>query len=149
MTLFEQISQGIPEAMKARDKERLETLRNLKKAMLEARSLKGAGTELTDEESLRIIRKLVKQGRDSAEIYEQQHRSDLFDQEMAQVWVMEEFLPRMMNDQELTEYLTGLIARCGTVSIKEMGRVIGMANKELAGKADGKAIAEKVKSLLS
>ncbi len=149
MTIFDQISQGIIEAMKAREKERLEALRNLKKSLLEARSVKGAGASLTDEESLKVIRKLVKQGKDSAEIYDQQNRHDLRDQELGQVKIMEAFLPQMMGDQELTAFITALIARSGATSLKEMGRIIGLATKELAGKADGKEIADKVKSLLS
>ncbi|HOY52740.1 MAG TPA: GatB/YqeY domain-containing protein [Prolixibacteraceae bacterium] len=149
MTLFEQVSQGILEAMKAREKEKLEALRNLKKALLEARSAKGAGQELTDEESLRVIRKLVKQGKDSAEIYDQQNRPDLSGQEMAQVRVMETFLPLMMSDQELTAAIAALIEKCGATSLKDLGRVMGMATRELAGKADGKEIAAKVKTLLS
>lgn len=149
MTLFEQVSQGILEAMKAREKEKLEALRNLKKALLEARSAKGAGQELTDEESLRVIRKLVKQGKDSAEIYDQQNRPDLSGQEMAQVRVMETFLPLMMSDQELTAAIAALIEKCGATSLKDLGRVMGMATRELAGKADGKEIAAKGKTLLS
>ncbi|HNQ36792.1 MAG TPA: GatB/YqeY domain-containing protein, partial [Prolixibacteraceae bacterium] len=117
--------------------------------LLEARSAKGAGQELTDEESLRVIRKLVKQGKDSAEIYDQQNRPDLSGQEMAQVRVMETFLPLMMSDQELTAAIAALIEKCGATSLKDLGRVMGMATRELAGKADGKEIAAKVKTLLS
>lgn len=149
MTLFDQVSEGIITAMKARDKERLEALRNLKKVMLEARAQKGAGSGLTDEESLKLIRKLAKQGRDSAEIYQQQNRKDLYDQEMSQVVILESFLPRPLSDEELTLAIQGIIAQAGAVSIKEMGKVIGLASRELAGKADGKDIADKVKALLS
>lgn len=149
MSLFEQVSQGIITAMKAREKEKLEALRNLKKVMLEARSAKGAGSELTDEESLKLITKLVKQGRDSAEIYEAQNRKELYDEEMAQVRVLETFLPVKLTDEELTAAIQAIITETGATSLKEMGRVIGAANKELAGKAEGKEIASKVKSLLS
>jgi hypothetical protein len=149
MTLFDQVSEGIIIAMKARDKERLEALRNLKKVMLEARAQKGAGTGLTDEESLKLIRKLAKQGRDSAEIYQQQNRKDLYDQEMSQVVILESFLPRPLSDEELTLAIQGIIAQAGAVTIKEMGKVIGLASRELAGKAEGKDIADKVKALLS
>lgn len=149
MSLFEQVSQGIIEAMKAREKEKLEALRNLKKVMLEARSAKGAGSELTDEESLKLITKLVKQGRDSAEIYQAQNRKELFDEEMAQVRILETFLPVRLTDEELTASIQVIITETGATSLKEMGRVIGAANKELAGKADGKDIAAKVKALLS
>jgi hypothetical protein len=117
--------------------------------MLEARAQKGAGTELTDEESLKLIRKLAKQGRDSAEIYQQQNRKDLYDQEMSQVVILESFLPQPLSDEELTVAIQGIIAQAGAVSIKEMGKVIGLASRELAGKADGRDIADKVKALLS
>lgn len=149
MTLFEQVSSAIIDAMKARQKERLEALRNLKKVMLEARAAKGAGTELTDEESVKLIQKLVKQGKDSAAIYRSQNRPDLATQETEQVKVLESFLPQPMSDEELTETIAGIIQRTGATSVKEMGRVMGIASKELAGKAEGKDIAEKVRAMLS
>jgi len=149
MTLFEQVSQGIIDAMKAREKERLEALRNLKKVMIEARAAKGAASELTDEESLQLIRKLVKQGKDSAAIYTQQNRNDLADVEISQVKVLEAFLPRPLSDDELTAALSRIIEETGATSMKEMGKVIGIASKTLAGRADGKDIADKVKALLS
>lgn len=149
MSLFEQVSQGIIEAMKAREKERLEALRNLKKVMLEARSSKGAGSELTDEESLKLIRKLVKQGRDSADIYAGQNRNDLAEVELSQVKVLEAFLPVSLTDADLTAEVSRIIAETGATSLKEMGKVIGIASKVLAGKAEGKEIADKVKSLLA
>ncbi|HNZ69463.1 MAG: GatB/YqeY domain-containing protein [Prolixibacteraceae bacterium] len=149
MTLFDQVSQGIIEAMKAREKERLDALRNLKKSMLEARAAKGAGSELTDEESLRLISKLVKQGRDSAEIYKGQNRIDLYEQEMGQVKILEAFLPRQLTGEELTAVVKSIIAREGASSLREMGRIIGIATRELAGKAETREIAEKVKILLS
>ncbi len=149
MSLFEQVSQGIIEAMKARDKEKLEALRNLKKVMLEARSDKGAGSELTDEESLKLISKLVKQGRDSAEIFDTQNRKDLYEQEIAQVRVLETYLPVKLTDEELTAAVKAIIAKTGATSLKDMGRVIGAASKELAGKAEGRDIADKVKALLA
>ncbi len=149
MTLFEQVSQGIIDAMKAREKERLEALRNLKKVMIEARAAKGAASELTDEESLQLIRKLVKQGKDSAAIYTQQNRNDLADVEISQVKVLEAFLPRPLSDDELTAALSRIIEETGATSLKEMGKVIGIASKTLAGRADGKDIADKVKALLS
>lgn len=149
MTIFEQVSQGIIDAMKAREKEKLEALRNLKKVMIEARSSKGAGTELTDEESLKIIQKLVKQGRDSAEIFQNQNRTDLYDVEMSQVKVLETFLPEQLTSEQLAEIIAAVIKDAGATSIKDMGRVIGLASKQLAGKADGKEIAAKVRELLS
>jgi uncharacterized protein len=149
MTLFEQVSRGIIEAMKARDKVRLEALRNLKKEMLEARTSKGAGMEITEEESLRLIQKLVKQGKDSAEIYRSQNRSDLEEQETAQVKVLESFLPKPLTEEELTAAIAAIIQKTGASSPREMGRIIGIASKELAGKAEGKEIAAKVKAMLS
>ncbi len=148
MSLFDQINNDMKEAMKARDKGKLEALRNIKKVMLEARAAKGAGSELTDEESLKIISKLAKQGADSAEIYKQQNREDLAEQEMAQVKVFESYLPDKMSDEELTAAVNEIIEKTGASSMKDMGKVMGVATKELAGKADGKEIAAKVKSLL-
>ncbi|MGF7140502.1 GatB/YqeY domain-containing protein [Roseimarinus sediminis] len=148
MALFEDISNGIKEAMKAKDKVKLEALRGIKKVMLEARSANGAGSELSDEESLKIIAKLAKQGRDSAAIYEQQGRSDLAEAEMEQVAVFETFLPEMLSDSELENALKAIIAETGASGMKDMGKVMGLATKQLAGKADGRAISEKVRSLL-
>ena len=148
MSLFDQINNDMKEAMKARDKAKLEALRNIKKVMLEARAAKGAGSELSEEESLKIISKLAKQGTDSAEIYKKQNREDLAEQEMAQVKVFENYLPAKMSDEELTAAVKGIIEKTGASSMKDMGKVMGLASKELAGKADGKEIAVKVKSLL-
>lgn len=148
MTLFERINEDIKSAMKAQEKVRLEALRNVKKYMLEERAAKGAGTELTDGESLKIIQKLVKQGKDAAEIYTQQNRPDLAEQELGQLAALEGYLPRQMGDVELTAAIAEIITRTGANSMKEMGKVMGLASKELAGKADGKDIAAKVKALL-
>jgi uncharacterized protein len=149
MTLFEQINEDLKTAMKAREKEKLEALRNLKKLMLEERAAKGAGTELTDAESLKLIQKLIKQGKDSAEIYAQQNRPELAEQEMAQVAALEGYLPQQMSDAELTTAVKEIIIRTGAQTVKEMGKVMGIASKELSGKTDGKAIAAKVKELLN
>ena len=149
MNLFDQISDDIRLAMLARDKERLEALRNVKKVLLEAKTAKAGNEELSDEAALKAIAKLAKQGRDLAEIYKQQNRLDLYDPEMAQVKILESYLPKQMDDAELTAVIKAIIEKVGATSIKEMGKVIGLASKELAGKADGKLISEKVKSLLS
>jgi uncharacterized protein YqeY len=149
MSLFEKISNDITEAMKAREKEKLEALRGIKKVMLEARSAEGAGSELSDQESLKIIQKLAKQGSDAAAIYKEQGRSDLYDQEMFQVKVFETYLPAKMSDAELTEAIQSIITEIGATSIKEMGKVMGVASKKLAGLAEGKDISDKVKALLS
>jgi uncharacterized protein YqeY len=148
MSIFEQINEDIKAAMKAREKEKLEALRNIKKVMLEARTSKGAGTELTDAEVLKIISKLAKQGTDSAIIYKEQGRQELYNQEIAQVAVYESYLPAKMSEEELTAVVRSIIEKTGAVSIKDMGKVMGIASKELAGKADGKEIADKVKNLL-
>lgn len=148
MTLFEQINEDIKGAMKAREKSRLEALRNLKKLMLEERAAKGAGTELTDNESLKLIQKLVKQGKDAAEIYTAQNRQDLAEQELEQVSALEVYLPQQMSAEQLTAAIADIIAQTGAQTIRDMGRVMGIASKELAGKAEGKDIAAKVKELL-
>ncbi|GAP70124.1 uncharacterized conserved protein YqeY [Bacteroidales bacterium 6E] len=149
MSLFDQISEDIKAAMKAREKDRLEALRNLKKVMLEEKAAKGAGSELTDSESLKLIQKLVKQGKDSAEIYQKQNREDLFAQEMAQVQALEIYLPQPMTPQELIEAIKVIIQNTGATSIKDMGKVMNEASRQLAGKADGRDIADKVKGLLN
>jgi uncharacterized protein len=148
MSLSDKINEDIKAAMKAREKERLEALRNIKKVMIEARAAKGAGSELEDAEVLKIIQKLEKQGHDSAKIYNEQGRSDLYEQEMAQIKIYESFLPAKLTDEELTAVVKAIIEKTGASSIKDMGKVMGMASKELAGKAEGKEIADKVKALL-
>jgi len=148
MNLFDKISDDIRLAMLARDKERLEALRNVKKVLIEAKTAKSGSEELSDDAAIKAIAKLVKQGRDSAEIYKTQNRMDLYEPEMVQVKILEEYLPKQMDDAELTAVIKAIIEKTGATSIKEMGKVIGAASKELAGKADGRLISEKVKSLL-
>ena len=149
MSLTDRINSDIKEAMKAREKERLEALRSIKKVMIEAKAAKGADAELSDDEALKIIQKLAKQGKDSATIYKEQGREDLYDQEMVQVEVFESFLPEKLSDEELKARVKAIIEQSGASSMKDMGRVMGMASKQLAGLADGKEIADKVKSLLN
>jgi uncharacterized protein YqeY len=149
MNLFDQISSDIMNAMKAREKEKLEALRGIKKVMIEAKSAEGATGELSDPEALKIIQKLAKQGTESANIYKEQGREDLYEHEMFQVKVFETYLPQKMSEAELTEAIKTIIAESGATSIKEMGKVMGLASKKLAGLADGKDISEKVKALLS
>lgn len=149
MLLFDRISEDIKAAMKARDKERLEALRNIKKVMIEARAAKGAGSELTDEESQKVIAKLAKQGSDSAAIYHEQGREELYHQEMAQVKVYDSYLPEKLSDDELEKAIRDIVQRTGASSMKDMGKVMGIASKELAGKAEGGDIAAKVRGLLS
>jgi uncharacterized protein len=148
MALFEQINDDINTAMKAREKEKLQALRNIKKVMIEAKSVAGADDVLSDEAVIKIISKLAKQGNDSAAIYKQQNREDLYEQEMVQVAVFEEYLPEKLSDEELSSIVKAIIDKTGATSMKDMGKVMGMASKELAGKADGKDISTKVRSLL-
>ena len=149
MNLFDQISNDIKEAMKARDKVRLEALRNVKKYFLEAKTAPGAADELTDDAALKIIQKLVKQGKDSATLYTEQGRADLAEAELAQVAAIEVYLPKQMTEEELTAALQSIIAETGAAGPKDMGRVMGVATKQLAGRAEGRAISAKVKELLS
>ena len=147
MDLFEQVSEDIKNAMKAKNKVALETLRNIKKFFLEAKTAPGANDILTDDAALKIIQKLVKQGKDSAEIYIGQGRQDLAD-ELGQVAVMEKYLPKQMSAEELEAALKEIIAETGATSGKDMGKVMGVASKKLAGLAEGRAISAKVKELL-
>ena len=149
MTLADKINDDLKEAMKAREKEKLEALRNIKKVIIEAKSSKGAGSELDDDEVLKIIAKLAKQGTDSANIYKQQGRNDLYEQEMFQVDIFEKYLPTKLSEEELTVKIKSIITELGATSMKDMGKVMGVATKKLAGKADGKDISTKVKELLS
>lgn len=148
MDLFEQISNDIKEAMKAKDKVRLETLRNIKKVFLEAKTAPGANDTLTDDMAVKIMQKLVKQGKDSAAVYEGQGRANLAEGEMAQVRIIETYLPKQLSAEELEAKLKEIIARVGATSGKDMGKVMGVASKELAGLAEGRAISAKVKELL-
>jgi len=149
MNIYDQISEDIKSAMLARDKERLEALRNIKKVLIEAKTAKAGNEELPDDVAIKAIMKLAKQGRDSAEIYKQQNRPDLYEPEMAQVKIYDTYLPKQMSDGELTAAIKAIIAQTGATSIKEMGKVMGIASKELSGKVDGKLISDKVKALLS
>ena len=149
MGLFEKVGEDIKAAMLARDKMRLEALRGIKKEFLEAKTAKGSDGELSDETAVRILSKMVKQRRESAQIYNEQNRSDLAQEELAQAAVIEEYLPKQLSDEELAAALKEIIGRVGATSQKEMGKVMGVATKELAGKAEGKAISAKVRELLA
>ena len=148
MDLFERNSEDIKNAMKAKDRVALETLRNIKKVFLEAKTAPGANDTLTDDAATKIIAKLVKQGRDAADIYVQQGRQDLADAELAQVKVMEGYLPKQLTEEELEAELKAIIAQVGAAGPKDMGKVMGVASKQLAGKAEGRVISAKVKQLL-
>ena len=149
MTLFDQISEDIKSAMKARDKVRLETLRNIKKVFLEAKTAPGANDILADADALKIISKLAKQGKETATTYTQAGRQDLADAELAQVEVLESYLPKQLSQEEIEAEVKKIIAEVGATSMKEMGKVMGTASKQLAGKADGRVISEIVKKLLA
>lgn len=149
MTLFDQISEDIKAAMKAHDKVRLETLRNIKKVFLEAKTAPGANDSLADADALKIIAKLAKQGRETATTYTQAGRQELAEAELAQVEVLESYLPKQLSQEEIEAEVKKVIAEVGATSMKEMGKVMGTANKLLAGKADGRVISEIVKKLLA
>ena len=149
MNLFDKVSGDIKTAMLARDKVRLEALRGIKKEFLEAKTAKGGDGELRDDAALKILAKMVKQRKESASIYTEQNREDLAGEELAQAAIIEEYLPKQLSEEELTAALKEIIARVGATSAKEMGKVMGTATKELAGKAEGKAISAKVRELLA
>lgn len=149
MDLFEKVSEDIKNAMKAKDKVALETLRNIKKCFLEAKTAPGANDSLTDADALKIMQKLVKQGKDSAAVYTEQGRQDLAEAELAQVAVIERYLPKPMSAEELETALKAIIAQVEAAGPKDMGKVMGVASKSLAGKAEGRAISEAVKRLLN
>ncbi|EJX11167.1 YqeY family protein [gut metagenome] len=149
MELFDVISNDIKEAMKAKDKVKLEALRNVKKCFLEAKTAPGANDTLTDDAALKIMQKLVKQGKDSAALYQEQGRTDLAEAELAQVAAIEAYLPKQMSAEELEAALKAIIAQVGAEGPKDMGKVMGVATKQLAGKAEGRAISAKVKELLA
>jgi len=149
MALFEQISEDIKAAMKARDRVRLDTLRNIKKVFLEAKTAPGANDTLDDADALKIIQKLAKQGRESAATFAQQNRQDLADNELAQVAVIESYLPKQLDEAEIEAQVQEIIAATGALGMKDMGKVMGIASKQMAGKADGRAISTIVRRLLS
>ena len=149
MSLFEIVSEDIKKAMIAKEKDKLEALRAVKTAFLLARTEAGAGGELTADAELKIVQKLVKQRRESAEIYQQQKRQDLADKELLEATVIEQYLPAQMSEEEIEAALKVIIEKVGAKAPSDMGKVMGVATKELSGKADGKAISLKVKQLLN
>ena len=149
MDLFDKIGADIKAAMLARDKVRLEALRGIKKEFLEAKTAKGGDGTLSDDMAIKILTKMVKQRKESADIYTSQARQDLADAELLEAAIIEEYLPKQLNDEELTAALNEIIAQVGATSAKDMGKVMGVASKQLAGKAEGRAISAKVKELLN
>jgi len=148
MSLTEKISADLITAMKAKDKVSLEAIRAAKTAFILARTNKGADAQLSSDEEIKIIQKLVKQRRESADIYIEQYRPELAEKETAEADVLEKYLPAKMSDEELEKVLKAIIARVGAKAPSDMGKVMGVASKELAGKADGKELSAKVKQLL-
>jgi len=148
MSLINQIDQDIKQAMLAKQADRLRGLRAVKSALLLAKTEKGAADDLTAEAEIKVLQKLVKQRKESAEIYKTQNRDDLYQIEVDEMKVIETYLPQQMTRFEIEGYIQELIKRLGVTSISEMVKVIGAANKELAGQADGRTISEVVKQLL-
>lgn len=149
MNLFEKVSKDIVAAMKAKDKIRLEALRGVKKEFIEANTTLGAGQILDDNAAILILQKMTKQRNDSANIYKEQGREDLAEKELAEATVLQEYLPKQLTAEELDAKLAEIIGRVGASSPADMGKVMGVATKELAGVAAGKAISEAVKRLLA
>lgn len=149
MDLFDKISDDIKKAMLAKDRVRLEALRGIKKEFLEAKTAKGGDGTLADDAATKILVKMAKQRRESAAIYTEQNRPELAENELAEVAVIEEYLPKQLTEEELTAELKKIIAEVGATDAKMMGKVMGVASKALAGRADGRAISAKVKELLS
>ena len=149
MNLFDKISEDIKKAMLARQKTRLEALRGVKKEFLEAKTAKGANGELTDETAIKILVKMVKQRKESAAIYETNNRLELAANELEEAAVIEEYLPRQLTAEELEAEIKAIIAETGAAGPSDMGKVMGVATKKLAGKAEGKIISAKVRELLA
>ena len=149
MSLQTNVMTAMKEAMKAKDQNALTSLRAIKSEILKAQTETGAKQEITEEEELKLLQKLVKQRKDSAAIYKEQGREDLAQDEMDQVEVIEKFLPEQLNEEKIGEVVDGIIAETGADGMKDMGKIMGLASQKLAGKADGKTISGIVKKKLS
>jgi len=149
MDLFEQVSADIKSAMLSKDKDRLEALRAIKKEFLEAKTAKGANGALSEDTAVKILQKMIKQRKDSAEIYQTQNRPELAEKERIEAKHIEGYLPSQLSPEELEAIIKELINQVGATSAKEMGKVMGIASKQLAGKAEGRAISEMVKKILN
>lgn len=148
MSLFDQVNEDIKKAMLAREKDKLEALRAIKAGFLLAKTEKGGMDELPPEVEMKVIQKLIKQRRESADIYKQQNRMDLYDKEVLEANVIETYLPAQMSDEEINTIIKGVIEKVGAKSAADFGKVMGVAAKELSGKVDGKIISQKVKEML-
>ena len=146
MALFEQVSKDIREAMKAHDKVRLEALRNIKKVFLEAKTAPGANE---DDTAMKILQKLAKQGEESAEVYQKAGRNELAEEEQAQVNIIKQYLPQPLSEEEIEAQIKTIITQTGASTMKDMGKVMGLASKQMAGQADGKTISTIVRRLLA
>lgn len=149
MSLFDQVSEDIKKAMLAKDKVALDALRGIKKEFLEAKTAKGGDGELHDDKALQILQKMVKQRKESAQMYIDANRPELAEDELAQCKIIERYLPAMLSEEELTAVLKEIIAQVGATGPQDMGKVMGVATKQLAGKAEGKTINLKVRELLA
>jgi uncharacterized protein YqeY len=149
MALEQNVNEQLKQAMLAKDEKRLRGLRAIKAAIIIAKTAEGAGGQVSADEEIKMLQKLVKQRKDSLEIYQQQNRADLAQKEQEEIEVIEAFLPKQLSEEELKEALTKIIADTGAVSPADMGKVMGAATKQLAGKADGKTISAMVKALLA
>ena len=147
--LFDQISADIKTAMLAREKVTLEALRGIKKEFLEAKTAKGGDGNLSDEAAIKILQKMQKQRKESAQIYKEQNRPELAENELAEAAVIERYLPAQMSDADLESAVAAIIAQVGANGPQDMGKVMGLATKQLAGKTEGRLISEKVKALLN
>jgi len=148
-TLFDTVSNDIKTAMLAREKVTLEALRGIKKEFIEAKTAKGGDGTLHDDVALKILQKMVKQRKETALIYTEQNRPELAENELAEAAVIERYLPKQMGDAELEAAVSAVIAQVGASGPQDMGKVMGIASKQLAGKAEGRVISEKVKALLA
>ena len=149
MALEQNVNEQLKQAMLAKDEKRLRGLRAIKAAIIIAKTAEGAGGQVSADEEIKILQRLVKQRKDSLEIYQQQNRADLAQKEQEEIEVIEAFLPKQLSEEELKEALTKIIADTGASSPADMGKVMGAATKQLAGKADGKTISAMVKALLA
>jgi len=148
MSLETQIMAEMKEAMKAKDEAALRGLRAIKAEIIKAKTEPGANGQITEDGELKLLQKLVKQRKDSLEIYTQQNRADLAQKEQEEISIIEKFLPKQLSEAEIEEALKAIIASVGASSAADMGKVMGVATKQLAGKADGKTISATVKKLL-
>lgn len=149
MSLFDTISNDIKSAMLAKDRVKLEALRGVKKEFIEAKTAKGGNGELSDDAALKILAKMIKQRRESAAIYQEQNRPELAQSELDEAAVIEAYMPQQLTEEELTLALKAIIAEVGAAGPQDMGKVMGVASKQLAGRAEGRAISTKVKELLA